>query len=84
MEQIIIWRIVSIAEIGAVVAAILLDLFQPTLIILGLMIVSLFIRRDHIRSLGFKRPRSWSRMIGFAFAAVFFCNCLMLAWFCRS
>jgi hypothetical protein len=35
-----------------------------------MIFVSLLIRREHIRSLGFKRPQSWARMAGFAFIGV--------------
>lgn len=51
---------------------VLLDLFLPTIVILGMICVSLLIRREHIRTLGFKRPQSWARMIGFAFISVIF------------
>jgi Flp pilus assembly protein protease CpaA len=33
------------------VATVLLDLFIPTLVIIGLMIISLLIRREHISAL---------------------------------
>lgn len=64
-----IWKIITIIELVAVVATILLDLFMPTLVILGLMLVSLLIRREHISTMGFKRPQSWLEMAGFVFAA---------------
>lgn len=61
--------ILSLLELAAIVAAVLLDLFIPTLVILGLMVVSLLIRREHLRVMGFKRPPSWLRMAGFTLVA---------------
>jgi len=69
------WKVINIIELAAIVTAILLDLFIPTLVILGLMVVSLFIRRENIVAIGFKRPRSWPAMIGIAFVGAF---CLQL------
>lgn len=61
------WRIITVVELAAIVATILFDLFLPTLVLLGLMLVSLLIRREHISVMGFKRPQSWLGMAGFAF-----------------
>lgn len=62
-----IWKIITMIELAAIVAAVLLDLFIPTLVILGLMVISLQIRRQSISVMGFKRPKSWKRMLGFTF-----------------
>jgi len=62
------WTIVIVIELAAIVATVLLDLFMPTLVLLGLMAISLLIRREGISVMGFKRPRSWLAMAGFAFA----------------
>ena len=67
-----LWKIITLIELCAVVATIILDLFIPTLVILCIMIVSLLIRREHIAAMGFKRPQSWLRMAGFAFVSAFF------------
>ena len=67
-----LWKIVTMVELIAAAAVVLLDIFLPTLVILGMIFVSLLIRREHIRSLGFKRPQSWARMVGFAFIGVVF------------
>jgi membrane protease YdiL (CAAX protease family) len=72
MDSKTLWKIITVLELIAATVVILLDLFLPTLIILGMLIVSLLIRREHIRSLGFKRPQSWSRMLGLTFIAVVF------------
>lgn len=61
-----LWKIITILELVLAAAVILLDLFIPTLVILGLMAISLLIRRESITVMGFKRPRSWARMAGFA------------------
>lgn len=72
MDKKNIWKIITIIELVLAAVVILLDLFIPTIIILGLIVISLFIRREHIRSLGFKRPQSWARIISFSFIAVVF------------
>lgn len=72
MENKTLWKIITLVELVVAAVVILLDLFIPTLVILGMIFVSLLIRREHIRSLGFKRPQSWSRMVSFAFIGVVF------------
>ena len=67
-----IWKIITVVELGVAAMVVLLDLFIPTLVILGLIIISLLIRRNHIASLGFKRVKSWTGMIGFVFVSVVF------------
>ena len=62
-----IWKIITVIEVAAIVAAVLLDWFIPTLIILALMLASLLTRRENIRVMGFKRPHSWPKMGGFVF-----------------
>ncbi|CAG0970292.1 hypothetical protein ANAEL_01137 [Anaerolineales bacterium] len=72
MKRETLWKIITLIELCTAVTAILLDLFIPTLVILGIMIVSLLIRREHIAAMGFKRPQSWLRMAGLAFVGAFF------------
>ena len=67
-----IWKFITFLELVAIVAAVMLDLFMPTLVIIGLMVVSLLIRRDHIAVMGFKRPQSWPGMAGFVFVITVF------------
>jgi membrane protease YdiL (CAAX protease family) len=67
-----VWKIITILELVAVVTTVLLDLFLPTLVIIGLMVVSLLIRREHIAVVGFKRPKSWWGMVGFTLIITFF------------
>ena len=67
-----LWTLVTLLEVIAASAAVLLDLLVPTFILLFLAIVSLVIRREHFGSLGFRRPtRGWQlvvKMLGFAAA----------------
>jgi membrane protease YdiL (CAAX protease family) len=52
------WRLVAVVEVALAAAAVLLDLAIPTLVILGLMVVSLLIRREGLATMGFHRvPR---------------------------
>ena len=53
-----LWKIITAVELVAAAAVILFDLFLPTLILLGLALVSLLIRREPVAALGFKRPAS--------------------------
>jgi hypothetical protein len=52
MHRKTLWTIVTVVELVAAAAVILLDLFLPTLVILVLAFVSLLVRREKIRSLG--------------------------------
>jgi membrane protease YdiL (CAAX protease family) len=72
MDNKTIWKIITIVELVIAAVVILLDLFIPTIVVLGMIVISLLIRRENIRSLGFKRPQSWARIIGFAFVGVIF------------
>jgi hypothetical protein len=72
MDNKTFWKIITVVELVVAVAVVLLDLFIPTLVILGMIFVPLLIRREYIRSLGFKRSQSWTRMVGFVFIGVVF------------
>ena len=76
MKNKTLWKIITVVELVVAAAVVLLDLFLPTIVILGMIFLSLFIRREHIRSLGFKRPKSWARMVGFTFIGVIFLQLL--------
>ena len=54
-----VWKIITIVELVAAAAVVLMDLFLPTLVILGMTALSLLIRREKITVLGFRRPKSW-------------------------
>ncbi len=64
------WRIIAVIEVVVAVIVVLLDLFLPTLVILGMMVISLLIRRERISVLGFKKPKSWPGLIGVSFLSV--------------
>jgi len=66
-----LWKIIALIELCAIATTVILDLWMPTLVIIGLMIVSLLIRRQPITTVGFKRPQSWLCMIGFTFVCAF-------------
>lgn len=66
------WKLITILEIIAVVTVVLLDLFIPTLVILGMSVISLLVRRENIASLGFKRHPSGLVMAGSVFVGVVF------------
>jgi membrane protease YdiL (CAAX protease family) len=57
------WAIVAAAEVLLASAAVLLDLFIPTLVLLGLALVSLLIRRQGPSSLGLHRPARAHRLV---------------------
>ncbi|BCY16667.1 hypothetical protein hrd7_05160 [Leptolinea sp. HRD-7] len=70
MNKKTVWTIISIVELIAAIVVIMLDLFIPAVVIVALMVVSLIIRREHIRTMGFKRPKSWAKLVGFVLAGV--------------
>ncbi|HEY5980129.1 MAG TPA: type II CAAX endopeptidase family protein [Microlunatus sp.] len=54
------WRVVAGVEVALATVAVILDLAIPTVVILGLMVVSLVIRRDGLSTMGFHRvARPW-------------------------
>jgi len=67
-----LWKIIAFIELCAITTTVILDLWMPTLVIIGLMIVSLLIRRQPISIVGFKRPQPWLGKIGFTFVFAFF------------
>ena len=55
------WRVVAGVEVALAAAAVLLDLAIPTFVILGLMVLSLLIRRDGLSTMGLHRvARPWA------------------------
>lgn len=56
------WKITSLIELLIAFLVIFLDLFIPTIIILGIMVISLLIRKEKISSLGFKKTENAFRM----------------------
>lgn len=72
MNSKLTWKIITIVELVVAVIVVLLDLFIPTLVILGMIVISLLIRREKITVLGFKKPKSWPILIAIAFISVVF------------
>lgn len=62
-----VWKIITIIELVAAVIVVLLDLFVPTLVILGMALISLIVRREKPAVLGLKKPKSWLGMAAIAF-----------------
>jgi len=66
------WRVVAGVEVALAAVAVILDVAIPTVVILGLMVVSLVIRRDGLSTMGFHRvARPWvlaGTMLAFAAA----------------
>jgi membrane protease YdiL (CAAX protease family) len=64
------WRVVAGVEVSLAAAAVILDLAIPTFVILGLMVLSLLIRREGLATMGFHRvARPWvlvGKMLAFA------------------
>ncbi len=67
-----ILKIITIFEITIAIIVVLLDLLIPTLIILGMIVISLLIRREKISVLGFKKPKSWLGLISISIICVVF------------
>ncbi len=76
MDNKMVWKIIAVVELIAATVFIVLDLFIPTLIVLGLMVISLLIRRENVSIMGFKRPRSWLVIIGWALGLAVFIQLL--------
>jgi membrane protease YdiL (CAAX protease family) len=51
------WRVIAAVEVALAAVVVILDLFIPTLVILGLMVLSLLIRREGLATMGFHRVR---------------------------
>ena len=70
MNNKILWKIITVLEILASAVVIILDIFIPTIVILGLVIISLLIRREYLDSLGFKKSKNALQMIGVVLLSV--------------
>ena len=62
-----VWKIITIIELVAAVIVVLLDLLVPTLVILGMALISLIVRREKPAILGLKKSKSWLGMAAIAF-----------------
>ena len=65
-----LWKIIAAFEIIAAAVVIILDLFIPTIVILGMIVISLLVRRENIASLGFKKNANGLRMAGMVLLGV--------------
>ena len=58
-----VWKLISIVELLIAGTVIVLDLFIPTIIILGIIAVSFLIRKEKLQTLGFRKDSSWLNMM---------------------
>ena len=58
-----VWKLISIVELLIAGTVIVLDLFIPTVIILGIIAVSFLIRKEKLQTLGFRKNSSWLNMM---------------------
>ena len=63
MDRENVWKLISIVELLIAGTVIVLDLFIPTIIILGIIAVSLLIRKEKLQTLGFRKNISWLNMM---------------------
>ncbi|WP_333788308.1 CPBP family intramembrane glutamic endopeptidase [Methanomethylovorans sp.] len=63
MDRENVWKLISIVELLIAGTLIVLDLFIPTIIILGIIAVSLLIRKEKLQTLGFRKNISWLNMM---------------------
>lgn len=81
MDNKAFWKLISLLELLIATTVILLDLFIPTIIILGIMIISLLIRKEKISALGFKKTENAFRMATNVFFLVIIWTFLQLILF---
>ncbi len=81
MENKEFFKVVSLIELLVAAFVIIFDLFIPTIIILGLVIISLLIRNEKISTVGFKKPKNAFRMATTIFSLVIVWTFLHLALF---
>jgi uncharacterized protein len=62
-----IWMAIAGVELAVTALTILLDLWMPTIVILGIIVVSFVVRKQRISTLGLKRPDYFSKMLGVVF-----------------
>jgi uncharacterized protein len=81
MNKLLTWKIISAIELLLAVGIILFDVFNPTILILGIILISLLIRRESIGSLGFKKLRNAPIKIAVIFLLVVLWQLLQLSIF---
>jgi membrane protease YdiL (CAAX protease family) len=70
MNKKALWTAIALLEILTAVLVIVLDLFIPTIVILGMIAVSLLIRQDRLATLGFHKAGNILSMLGTIFLFV--------------
>jgi membrane protease YdiL (CAAX protease family) len=70
MNKKALWTAIALLEILIAVLVIVLDLFIPTIVILGMIAVSLLIRQDRLATLGFHKAGNILSMLGMIFLFV--------------
>lgn len=71
MNTKILWNVATTVEVVIAAAVIIRDVSIPTIVILGMIVVSLLVRREGIASLGFTKNTGFMRMASFVFISVF-------------
>lgn len=59
-------RALTLIELITAITVILLDLLNPTLIVLVMVVISMLIRKEKYDTIGLKKPKSWIALIGVA------------------
>jgi uncharacterized protein len=72
------WRVIALVEMLLAAAAVVFDVFIPTIVILLLATISLAMRRAGPSSLGFRRPQQPARMIAAVFVLTVVWNLVVL------
>jgi amino acid transporter len=63
MDRENVWKLISIVELLIAGTVVVLDLFIPTIIILGIIAISFLIRKEKLQTLGFRKNSSWLKMV---------------------
>lgn len=59
-------KALTLIELIIAITVVLRDLFNPTLIILAMVVISLLIRQEKIDTIGLKKPKSWLTLVSVA------------------
>jgi len=65
-----LWQLLALVEVIVAAAVVILDLFIPTIVLLGMIILSLLLRRAKLSTLGFKRDQRPLYMAGFVLLVI--------------
>lgn len=70
MDRDVFWKVITLLELALAMTVIVLDLFIPTIVILGICAISLVARKQGLGSLGFRKLERPLRMITVIFIMV--------------